>query len=317
MNQNIPYTYLIGWSHLNKWYYGRRTSTKCNPKELWVTYFTSSKYVHKFVIEHGDPDIIEVRMTFTSASRCRRCEGRVLNRIGAAGSEKWLNMRNSDGSWFGSENSFTAKHSVTGEIIQIMKDDKRVLSGEYVSVIKGMTPAVETLTGASVGLVHISDSRWLTGEICSNTKGKAAARCSITNKTIGLVDTDDPRWKTGEIQSSMIGINSGTMGAIDKTTGESIGRVSLEDNRWKTGEIYAISKGRHSGEKFAYDINGNRVGWVNCNDARWKIGELVPANKDQPPNAKDAKTGVLLGGIPKSDIRWKTGEIVGIRKTIK
>jgi hypothetical protein len=40
-----PYTYLIGWSHLNKWYYGRRTAKGCHPSELWVKYFTSSKSV--------------------------------------------------------------------------------------------------------------------------------------------------------------------------------------------------------------------------------------------------------------------------------
>jgi len=40
---NLPYTYLIGWSNLNTWYYGRRTSKNCHPSDLWQKYFTSSK----------------------------------------------------------------------------------------------------------------------------------------------------------------------------------------------------------------------------------------------------------------------------------
>jgi hypothetical protein len=40
---SISYTYLIGWSKLDKWYYGVRYASNCNPDELWVKYKTSSK----------------------------------------------------------------------------------------------------------------------------------------------------------------------------------------------------------------------------------------------------------------------------------
>lgn len=42
----IPYTYLIGWSKLNWWYYGAefaKIKKIANPSNLWTTYFTSSK----------------------------------------------------------------------------------------------------------------------------------------------------------------------------------------------------------------------------------------------------------------------------------
>lgn len=55
---NIPYTYLIGWSNQNKWYYGVRTAKNCHPGDLWTTYFTSSKYVKQFITQYGEPDII-------------------------------------------------------------------------------------------------------------------------------------------------------------------------------------------------------------------------------------------------------------------
>lgn len=47
-NNHLTYTYLIGWSNHNKWYYGRRTAKNCHPNEFWKTYFTSSKYVKEF-----------------------------------------------------------------------------------------------------------------------------------------------------------------------------------------------------------------------------------------------------------------------------
>jgi len=60
----IPYTYLIGWSSLKVFYYGVRYAKNCNPSDLWVTYFTSSKYVAAFREIHGEPDIIQIRKQF-------------------------------------------------------------------------------------------------------------------------------------------------------------------------------------------------------------------------------------------------------------
>lgn len=36
MDIYTPYTYLIGWSKQNKFYYGRRTAKNCHPKEFWI-----------------------------------------------------------------------------------------------------------------------------------------------------------------------------------------------------------------------------------------------------------------------------------------
>ena len=54
-HQHTPYTYLIGWSKLNIWYYGRRTAKKCNPDEFWVTYFTSSNKVQNAKNQNRTP----------------------------------------------------------------------------------------------------------------------------------------------------------------------------------------------------------------------------------------------------------------------
>jgi hypothetical protein len=90
----IPYTYLIGWSSHNKWYYGVRYATGCNPTELWKSYKTSSKYVKQFVKDNGDPDIIQIRKIFSDRNLARFWETKVLSRIGVINDTKWLNETN-------------------------------------------------------------------------------------------------------------------------------------------------------------------------------------------------------------------------------
>ena len=91
-----PYTYLIGWSKLDKWYYGRRTAKNCNPSDLWVKYFTSSKVVKAFRIINGEPDVIQIRRTFSNHIECAKWECEVLRRIDAQHHPKLLNLLNGD-----------------------------------------------------------------------------------------------------------------------------------------------------------------------------------------------------------------------------
>ena len=86
-----PYTYLIGWSKLDRWYYGVRFAKNCHPSELWIKYFTSSKHVKQFRIEHGDPDVIQIRKIFCNIQSAINWESKVLKRINVLTQEKWLN----------------------------------------------------------------------------------------------------------------------------------------------------------------------------------------------------------------------------------
>jgi len=86
-----PYTYLIGWSQHNKYYYGVRYSKISDPIEIWVSYFTSSKYVKKFAQENGDPDIIQVRKIFDNREDSIAWETKVLKKMNVLESEIWLN----------------------------------------------------------------------------------------------------------------------------------------------------------------------------------------------------------------------------------
>jgi len=101
MSIYIPYTYLIGWSHINKWYYGVEYSNSkkiANPKNLWTIYFTSSNIVKKFREEYGEPDVIQIRKIFTKGNRKERqikaslWEHKVLSKIDIT-SDKLLNGR--------------------------------------------------------------------------------------------------------------------------------------------------------------------------------------------------------------------------------
>ena len=97
MNIYTPYTYLIGWSTLNKYYYGVRYKRGCNPQDFWNTYFTSSKIVKQYREKYGEPDIIEIRKQFSCAEKAKLWESKVLTRLDCAKDEKWLNRHNSNG----------------------------------------------------------------------------------------------------------------------------------------------------------------------------------------------------------------------------
>lgn len=89
--ENKAYTYLIGWSKLDKWYYGVRWKNGCRVDELWKDYFTSSSYVKAFRTEHGDPDVIQIRKEFTDIDKARRWEQKVLKRMNVIVEDRWLN----------------------------------------------------------------------------------------------------------------------------------------------------------------------------------------------------------------------------------
>lgn len=88
---NKPYTYLIGWTQQDRWYYGCRFSKTACSSDLWVKYFTSSRYVAKMRIDFGEPDVVEVRREFDTPAATRAWEERVLRRLKAIKSDRWLN----------------------------------------------------------------------------------------------------------------------------------------------------------------------------------------------------------------------------------
>ena len=86
------YTYLIGWSNFDRWYYGVRTANFLPPQEdLWHVYKTSSKLVHAMYEIHGEPDVIQVRKQFTNKKMAYKWETKVLKKLQVRQKRCWLN----------------------------------------------------------------------------------------------------------------------------------------------------------------------------------------------------------------------------------
>jgi hypothetical protein len=89
-----PFTYLIGWTQSNKWYYGVKYAKNCHPSDLFTNYFTSSKYVKDYIEQHGIPDVIVVRRIFNDPESARKWEHRVLKKLDVIHKTDWLNEHN-------------------------------------------------------------------------------------------------------------------------------------------------------------------------------------------------------------------------------
>ena len=88
----MAYTYLVGRSRLDVWYYGVRTAKASSPADLWVTYFTSSHRVKAFRAAHGEPDVVQVRQVFDNREAAL---GGASHRSPRRGLEpRWLNAQN-------------------------------------------------------------------------------------------------------------------------------------------------------------------------------------------------------------------------------
>lgn len=68
-----------------------RYAKNCNPSDLWVSYFTSSKEVAKIRIESGEPDIIQIRKTFKNPKTAQDWEYKVLTRLDVWNNNRMLN----------------------------------------------------------------------------------------------------------------------------------------------------------------------------------------------------------------------------------
>ena len=93
----IYYTYLIGWSNASLFYYGVRYAKNAHPSELFITYFTSSKHVKHYIAKYGNPDIIQIRKTFTERHKAINWEHNVLKRMNLKEDTRFLNATNNPG----------------------------------------------------------------------------------------------------------------------------------------------------------------------------------------------------------------------------
>lgn len=132
-----PYTYLIGWSKHQKFYYGVRYKPGCNPIDFWKDYFTSSKKVKIFRESYGEPDIIQIRKVFKDKDSAITWEFNVLKRLHVKSNNKWLNIA------IGKPSSLGYKHTedhkkhmsvvMTGRDVYWIKGKKRLDHSKCIS----------------------------------------------------------------------------------------------------------------------------------------------------------------------------------------
>lgn len=327
---NTPFTYLIGWSNLNKWYYGVRYAKKCHPSDLWTTYFTSSPIVKEFVKDNGSPDVIQIRKTFKDAMSARLWEDKVQRRMNVIHNSKWLNRAYGNSKFDTTGHFCGVDHS--GNLVWINKDDARVKTGEIQGNTKGKL-AVRDKKGKTFQ-TEKTNPMYLSGELKSVSAGYGTAYNPVTKECIGRILLTDPRWGTGDIVGSplfseyvatekgMISktdpdyingnikhINSSNAPAMDPVTNLPLGRISVDDPRWKTGEIVSMSKDFIPAKD---STTLESLGNIHRNDPRWKTGEIIARSKGTVI-AKCSRTGKSVGRVEKNDPRWLTKEIVGIR----
>lgn len=206
-----PFTYLIGWSHLNKWYYGVRYAKNCHPNSLWTTYFTSSKHVKRFIEANGEPDIITVRLVFSCTMRARRCETRVLFAIPKNLRKSWLNKKKFDNAKTENVNphptlGYTNEYRSKNGLKLIPGKPKGSKEKESTKKMKSATRkgkvAAEDVFG-NCFLVDKNDLRLLSGELtnCSakgGKKNKGKAHTPETRKHLSEVCKGRVPWNKGK-----------------------------------------------------------------------------------------------------------------------
>ena len=89
----LCYTYLIGWSKMNLWYYGVRYAQTKRKRDydLWTDYFTHSIPVKHMRVFIGEPDVIHYDKTFDSIDKAKAYENKVLQEHDCKNSILWLN----------------------------------------------------------------------------------------------------------------------------------------------------------------------------------------------------------------------------------
>lgn len=87
-----PFTYYLYHTQTRTHYYGVRYAKNCDPSELWVTYFSSSKKVKDLILMYGKESFsYQVRKIFNTKHDAILWEKKVLRRMKVLTKSEWLN----------------------------------------------------------------------------------------------------------------------------------------------------------------------------------------------------------------------------------
>ena len=266
------FTYLIGWSQLDRYYYGCRYGKNAHPSQLWTTYFTSSNVVKQMRENFGEPDVVQIRKLHTNRHDCIVWEHKVLRRLNAAHNVRWLNVTN--GSLFANgEQKIRVKDKMTGVIIgAVTKDHPLYLSGEYVYYrlgneqvqFKNFIHFVDPITMEHFKL-HRDDPRIVSNGLVPWLK----LFCHVIDLTTGQtvsVKRDDPRIKSGEL----VGTSHRKVPAKDPKNPHIKFQASVDDPRWLTGDLVHTRAGhKHKNPQNASRPKEKNGRWTGVSDDQY------------------------------------------------
>lgn len=242
--ETLPYTYFIKWTALNKWYYGVRYAKGCHPSEFWNKYFTSSTYVKKILNEFGNPDVIQIRKTFSSPEKSVEWEKKVLEKMKVLKRDDSLNM-NIAGSIIISPEMYI-------NIAQKRKSSRSSYNNWDTS--KEKNPMWEKLwiTNGTISKVVKKDAvipdGWRAGRVMNSAKGENNYNSSslkntiwitngIENKRINPNEIIPSDWYKGHTvkDSNTIRGSADTIWITNDIENKKIHKNSLIPNGWKRG----------------------------------------------------------------------------------
>lgn len=229
----LPYTYLIGWKKLNLWYYGVRISRDCNPADLWVTYFTSSKYVAETVKTHGAPDVVQIRKTFDNPVDAVKWEITVLRRMKVLNDTRFLN-KNIGGAIF-----HTA--DIRKKISDTHQKNKKLKTNNPMTGKRWITDGIK-----NKAILKDEDlpAGWIAGKTVHiknvvNSKGTIWITNGVNNKRVSLDFKIEDGWRKGHTVKDKERLRSSSryMWITNGHKSIKIPRDSLIPEGWKRGYV--------------------------------------------------------------------------------
>lgn len=146
-------TYLFAWTEQCVSYYGVRYAADATIESIGTTYWSSSTYVKAFIEKHGRPDVVEVRRIFDTKHLAKAWEEKVLRRLSAISSPKWLNRANNNafkGAVMDDETRASISKSRAGRAMGVFytdgKTNLRSIDGSVPpEFYRGFTPSMKQL----------------------------------------------------------------------------------------------------------------------------------------------------------------------------
>ena len=279
MKECLPYTYIIGWSKYNKFYYGSRTAKGCDPSDLWNTYFTSSKYVSRFRVEFGDPDIIEIDLIFSNAHSCLLYEEMFHRYANVTEDDMWLNE------------SFAC--------------------GEFSTNNKAIA---KTKSGENIGLVSLDDPRWASGDIIHNNTGIKNDKISNIRKNRYWSSTSDQsrennrksaiEWHSDPERNKNHGASLLKVHQMQRERGDWVGEKNPMYNSARFGEKNPMYGRKHS-EETRRKMSERRKNQVPYNKG-------VPMSEENKAKLRGPKTEEHKQKMKDAWVRRKKSQLVGL-----